>query len=62
MIMKRIETSLAAATMAEAGPERWDIFIGLLSGRGASNLLDALARARPLIEHHRREPILEYAR
>ncbi len=44
---------IAAATMADANPERWDVFIGLLGARGASRLLAAIEHARPTIEHDR---------
>ncbi len=43
----------AAAMMADANPERWDVFIGLLGSRGAANLLAAIERSRPVIEHDR---------
>lgn len=44
---------IAAATMADTSAERWDVFIGELGSRGAANLLAAIERARPAIEHDR---------
>ena len=52
--MIKYHTALAADVMAKASPDRWDEFIGLLGGDAASNLLDAIERNRPTIEHHNR--------